>query len=255
MPPRRARPSRARRRTARAGLAAAGAVPLVTRAEAARRRTRAAGRGSRSWRRPSRRAGSGGRSTTRGRLRLVAVSGRGLCRYQNRGSGGSPVASESQRARRAVALLGPTARSRASEPKPISESTGFAWLKRDRRSRARSSRAAGLFSIGTRLSRWRGAWSAGNASTPATTAARHAQAARGPSPSVSPAAATSSGDGVSPAAIAASSGSRPPSIAATTSAEGGRLRGSFSRHARIVRSTAGARPGASSAGSIGRSSR
>ena len=53
------------------------------------------------------------------------------------------------------------------------------------------------------------------------------------SPSVSPAAATNSGDGVSPAARAAASGSLPGSAAATASADAGRRAGSGSRHWRI----------------------
>ena len=55
----------------------------------------------------------------------------------------------------------------------------------------------------------------------------------------SPAAATISGEGVSPAATAAASGSPPGSIASTARAEAGRAAGSSSRHCRITRSTAG----------------
>ena len=58
---------------------------------------------------------------------------------------------------------------------------------------------------------------------------------------VAPAAATISGDGVSPAARAAASGSPPGSAAATASAEAGRSAGSCSRHLRITRSIAGSR--------------
>ena len=64
-------------------------------------------------------------------------------------------------------------------------------------------------------------------------------AASGRSALVSPAAATISGDGVSPAASAAASGSPPGSAAATASAEAGRCAGSGSRQRRIARSIAG----------------
>ena len=57
----------------------------------------------------------------------------------------------------------------------------------------------------------------------------------------SPAAATISGDGVSPAASAAASGSPPGSAADTASADAGRCAGSRSRQRRIARSIAGSR--------------
>ena len=57
-------------------------------------------------------------------------------------------------------------------------------------------------------------------------AASQATATFGSRPSVSPAAATRSGEGVSPAASAAASGSPPGSPAATAKAEAGRWRGS-----------------------------
>src|ERR1035438_7854477 len=58
-------------------------------------------------------------------------------------------------------------------------------------------------------------------------------------PVPSPAAATISGDGVSPAASAAASGSPPGRAAATARADAGRAAGSTSRQRRITRSTAG----------------
>jgi hypothetical protein len=59
----------------------------------------------------------------------------------------------------------------------------------------------------------------------------------------SPAAATISGDGVSPAASAAASGSPPASAAATAIADDGRRAGSLSRQRTITRSTAGSMSG------------
>ncbi|HEV8346053.1 MAG TPA: hypothetical protein VGQ16_05745 [Vicinamibacterales bacterium] len=59
--------------------------------------------------------------------------------------------------------------------------------------------------------------------------------------SVSPAATSSSGDGVSPAASASASGLPPGSAAATASADPGRRPGSRSRQRRMIRSTAGSR--------------
>jgi hypothetical protein len=67
-------------------------------------------------------------------------------------------------------------------------------------------------------------------------------APRGLRPPSGPAAATISGDGVSPAAKAAASGSPPGSAAATASAEVGRWVGSLSRQRRMTRSTAGSSP-------------
>src|SRR5205085_1359862 len=58
-------------------------------------------------------------------------------------------------------------------------------------------------------------------------------------PSTLPAAATISGDGVSPAANAAASGSPPGSAACTLSGVGGRFAGSGSKQQRITFSTAG----------------
>ena len=58
-------------------------------------------------------------------------------------------------------------------------------------------------------------------------------------PAPSPAAATISGDGVSPAASAAASGSPPGSAADTASADAGRRPGSGSRHRRMTRSIPG----------------
>ncbi len=70
----------------------------------------------------------------------------------------------------------------------------------------------------------------------------------------SPAAATISGEGVSPAASAAASGSPPGSAAATASAEGGRWRGSRSRQRSTARSTAGSRPSTRAVGRVGEDS-
>ena len=67
--------------------------------------------------------------------------------------------------------------------------------------------------------------------------ASSATAMGGASPSFSPEAATSSGDGVSPAAMAAASGSPPGSEAANWVTDAGRARGSRSRQRRITRST------------------
>ena len=64
-------------------------------------------------------------------------------------------------------------------------------------------------------------------------------ATRGSSPAPFPAAATISGDGVSPAASAAASGSPPGRAADTASAEAGRRAGSGSRQRRMARSIAG----------------
>ena len=69
-----------------------------------------------------------------------------------------------------------------------------------------------------------------------------------------PAAATISGEGVSPAASAAASGSPPGNAAATCATDDGRCAGSFSRHLRITRSTAGSNPGATFDGAVGASS-
>ena len=80
-----------------------------------------------------------------------------------------------------------------------------------------------------------------NAASIASVKATSATADAGRSALRSPAAATISGDGVSPAASAAASGSPPGSAAATASAEGGRCAGSRSRQRRITRSTAGSR--------------
>jgi hypothetical protein len=79
------------------------------------------------------------------------------------------------------------------------------------------------------------------ATTSTSAAASQASASLGGSPSVSPAAATSSGDGVSPAARAAASGSPPGSPAATAIAEAGRCRGSGCRQRMITRSAVGSR--------------
>ena len=57
--------------------------------------------------------------------------------------------------------------------------------------------------------------------------------------SVCPAAATISGDGVSPAASAAASGSPPGSAAATASADAGRSSGAGFRHRMIANSIFG----------------
>ena len=66
--------------------------------------------------------------------------------------------------------------------------------------------------------------------TNATSVARHASAIAGVIPTVSPAAATALGDGVSPRASAAAIGSPPGSAADTASADAGRSAGSFARH-------------------------
>jgi hypothetical protein len=72
-----------------------------------------------------------------------------------------------------------------------------------------------------------------------TASAKAGQATIGRRSPTAPAAATISGDGVSPAASAAASGSPPGSEAITAWAEGGRLFGSSSRQRAITRSTAG----------------
>ncbi len=69
-----------------------------------------------------------------------------------------------------------------------------------------------------------------------------AQATAGLSAPVSPAAATISGEGVSPAAMAAARGSPPGNAAATAFADAGRLAGSGSRQRRMARSVAGSIP-------------
>ena len=75
--------------------------------------------------------------------------------------------------------------------------------------------------------------------TPTTASANHIRKRDTGMASASPAAATMSGEGVSPAARAAATGSPPGSAAATDSAEAGRLRGSGARQRRMTRSTAG----------------
>ena len=77
------------------------------------------------------------------------------------------------------------------------------------------------------------------AASPRTISSRQPQAIAGRSPSFSPAAATISGDGVSPAASAAASGSPPGNAAAICRAEAGRFAGFFSRQRSITRSTRG----------------
>ena len=79
-------------------------------------------------------------------------------------------------------------------------------------------------------------------------------ATRGASPSPTPAAATISGEGVSPAASAAASGSPPGSAAATCVAEDGLCAGSFSMQRRITRSTAGSMSLTTDDGAVGASS-
>ncbi len=74
-----------------------------------------------------------------------------------------------------------------------------------------------------------------------TVAARQAQATPGRSDPAGPAAATISGEGVSPAANAAANGSPPGSAAPTLKAERGRCEGSRSRQRRMARSTAGSK--------------
>ncbi len=88
-------------------------------------------------------------------------------------------------------------------------------------------------------------------SSPATTLPSRAQALAALSPPSSPAAATISGDGVSPAAIAAARGLPPGKAAATCIAERGRDAGSFSRQRRITRSTAASISGVSLEGGVG----
>ncbi len=72
-----------------------------------------------------------------------------------------------------------------------------------------------------------------------TEAASPVHATTGRSAPSPPAAATISGEGVSPAAIAAARGSPPGSAAATSDAVAGRFSGSLSRQRRMARSTAG----------------
>ena len=182
--------------------------------------------------------------------------GRGLWRYQKVTSGGSPVASDAQRRRGAVPLLGPEQvvavlrethlAVRGHRPRdeagheiagPVLEGVG-ALL------RPGSARGAGA-GPASRAGSGRPARRRGGTPRPLSGAAPRS---RRPPP-------RAPATGVSPAAIAASSGSRPESIAETTRAEGGRRLGSFSRQARIVRSTAGSRSGTIAEGSIGRSSR
>jgi hypothetical protein len=86
------------------------------------------------------------------------------------------------------------------------------------------------------------------------TPSKHNNPIRGFSPSVSPAAATISGDGVSPAASAAANGSPPGSAADTCNAEMGRFAGSFSRHRSITRSISGSRSRTSVDGFVGAAS-
>ena len=71
------------------------------------------------------------------------------------------------------------------------------------------------------------------------------------SPPAGPAAATISGDGVSPAASAACNGSPPGKEWATASALAGRSTGSLSRQRRIARSTTGSSPSMKSEGVVG----
>ena len=123
------------------------------------------------------------------------------------------------------------------------------------KSRARSSSAAGALPAGTFSSSRKLLPTSGTSARPTSVSPSRPQANAGRRPVDSPAAATSSGEGVSPAASAASSGSLPVSIAATTSGDAGLRRGSFSRQPRIARSTAGSSPATSADGSIGRSSR
>ena len=66
-------------------------------------------------------------------------------------------------------------------------------------------------------------------------------AGSGASALTAPAAATISGDGVSPAASAAASGSPPGNAAATASADAGRMAGSRCRQRMMARSIAGSR--------------
>ena len=85
---------------------------------------------------------SAGRSRPRARSGADGASGRGLCRYQNGTSGGSPVASESQRVARAVALLGPAQVVARRSAKPTSrQSTGFARAEPRQRARGPGPRA------------------------------------------------------------------------------------------------------------------
>src|SRR5579863_1598 len=72
-------------------------------------------------------------------------------------------------------------------------------------------------------------------------AIKQATATRGRRPTVSPAAATICGEGVSPAANAAASGSPPGKAAATLSTFAGRAEASVSRQRRITFSTIGSR--------------
>lgn len=75
-----------------------------------------------------------------------------------------------------------------------------------------------------------------------TTLPSSIHAVRNGTASSPPAAATISGEGVSPAASAAASGSPPGNDMATAMAEAGRCAGSFSRQRRMARSTAGSVP-------------
>ncbi len=116
---------------------------------------------------------------------------------------------------------------------------------------ARSFRASGDFLSGTRrCSATRPDISITSAS-PTSTDASSATATGGRSAPCFGAAATISGEGVSPAASAAARGSPPGSAAATASAVAGRACGSRSRQREMTRSTTGSRSGTSFEGLVG----
>jgi len=121
-------------------------------------------------------------------------------------------------------------------------------------SRARARRTSGDFCESTAVSSWVLPTDAAKTASRTTTDTNSARASAGRICWSLPAAATISGEGVSPAAMAAASGSPPGSAAATCAAEDGRCAGSFSMQRRIARSTAGSISLTSMEGEVGGSS-
>ena len=152
------------------------------------------------------------------------VSRAGLDRYQNISSGGFWASTRSlstdllfllTSSRNPLLQLKPYASSAAGELNPSRRIVSLAFCARisgeysgRSRSRALARRVSTAYTV-----------------IDASTASSRETATRGERPSPSPAAATISGDGVSPAASAAASGSPPGSAAATASAERGRCAG------------------------------
>lgn len=104
-------------------------------------------------------------------------------------------------------------------------------------SRAFAVSTSGGFSSGTRFIRC--TWGLVKQKTiiPTAIPTSAAIATFGERPSVGPAAATISGDGVTPSASAAASGSPPGRLADSARADAGRILGSGSRQRRMARST------------------